>query len=266
VARLRRFSGIVNQATTADRPLAVARPTLGFLRPGHGFIDELRALADWDDRGRVFAMWRRLPRRIEPVLVFRLCLLSALELPKLDRYLEATNLDALGRGALLRLVNSWFPPRLDEAFLDESGGAVGDDLKALCQKPYRDGMDVGLTASRAKILADIAGGSAWPELCGLIGRAAEICIRNGLAFRQDQERAIESATEHFRVSVARLNLRRGRAAESEDALRRAITQEQSLRDLVVALVSTPSVRSDSVGVYVLSDRVPPATDKSVNPL
>jgi len=104
------------------------------------------------------------------------------------------------------------------------------------------------------------------ELCGLIGRAAEICIRNGLAFRQDQERAIESATEHFRVSVARLNLRRGRAAESEDALRRAITQEQSLRDLVVALVSTPSVRIDSVGVYVLSDRVPPATDKSVNPL
>jgi ATP-dependent helicase HepA len=254
VARLQRLSGVVNQATTTHRLLAVARPSLGFLRPGHGFIDELRVLADWDDRGRVFAMWRRLSRQTEPLLVFRVRLISALELPKLGRHLEATTFDTLGRCALHRLVNSWFSPRLDEIFLDESGKPVDEDLAVLCQRPYRDGVDIGLTGPRAEILADIAGRSAWPDLCGRIAEAADLCIRHSQSFRQDQERAIESASEHFRISVARLNVRRGRGAESEAARRRAVTQEDNLRDLVVGLISAPSVRIDSVGVYVLSDR------------
>lgn len=256
LARLQRFSGVVNRPTTVHRPLAVARPDLEFLRPGHAFVDELRTLADWEDRGRVFAMWRQLPGLTEPQLVFRVQVLSGLELPRLDRHLDSTGLDNLGRASLLRLVNSWFPPRLDDVLLNESGGPVDADLQAICRNPYREDVDAGLTGPRAKVLADLVGASAWPEICRRMAKQAEAAVRNCVTFQQDRQQAAEAATEHFRTTLARLGLRRGRAAESDAALGRALRAEERLRDLVLGLIAEPCLRIDSMGVYVLSDGRP----------
>ena len=51
VERLLPFQGLVDQRSTVYRGTAVGHADLLFLRPGHPFVDHVRALSDWEDRG-----------------------------------------------------------------------------------------------------------------------------------------------------------------------------------------------------------------------
>jgi ATP-dependent helicase HepA len=256
VERLLPFRGLVDKPATVNRGTAVGHPELFFLRPGHPFVDHVRALSDWEDRGRAFAMWRRAPGIAIPRFIFRACVITGLELPRLVEHLGQTDLDQPGQAALLRLVSGWFPPRIDEVFLDESGQEADTELVRLCRGRYGDAEDENLSGRDAGVLSSLVGAPVWPRLCRESAGESLNAVRRSQAFTEDLRRAAHAAAEHFRTTLARLQVRSERAAETQAAVKRAICQEEALRELVLELVANPLSRIDALGVYVLSDACP----------
>ncbi len=262
--RLLPFRGLVEQPGTVNRGTAVGHPGLLFLRPGHPFVDHLRALSDWEDRGRAFVMWRRAPGVIIPRFVFRASVLSGLELPRLVEHLGQTDLDQASRASLLRLVSGWFPPRLDEVFLDDTGGDADPELIRLCHSRYTSAEDKNLSGRDARILPALLGQNVWPRLCRSSAEESLNAVRRSPAFTEELRRATDAALEHFRTALVRLQVRGERATETPGALERAIRQEKALQELVFDLIQTPLLRIDALGVYVLSDAVP--AEASIEPV
>jgi ATP-dependent helicase HepA len=256
VERLLPFRGLVEQPATVNRGTAVGHSDLLFLRPGHAFVDHVRTLSDWEDRGRAFAMWRRAPGFTIPRFIFRASVLSGLELPRLVEHLGQTDLDQPGRAALLRLVSGWFPSRLDEVFLDETGAEAEPELVRLCQERYSDADDINLSGRQARILPSLLGAPIWPRVCRESAGESLKAIKHSRAFAEDLHRAVDAAVEHFRTTLARLQVRSERATEMPAALDRAMLQEKVLQELVLELVANPLLRIDALGVYMLSDVFP----------
>ncbi len=256
------FKPLLNLPSTVSRGTAMAHPGVQFVRPGQAFADELWRLAEWDDRGRAFALWRQLPGQIEPRFVFRVAVLTGLELPQLTESLDAAGYDDLARANLLRLVGSWFQARYDEVFLDELGAAAPDQHADYCREEnYDSDIDQNLSDDGSAILVQLFGADTWPALCRRARDAALAAVTRSAPFVADQAQALARAGEHFRVVRARLRARAG-AAESAETITAALAHEDRLEAAVLELIRAPLRTCDAIGFYVLSDAPPesPATD------
>ncbi|MFL5339685.1 MAG: protein DpdE, partial [Gemmataceae bacterium] len=201
--RFQTFEAIVNQPATVFRDVAVTNPDVQLLRPGHAFVAALRGLADWDDRGRAFVMWRQAPGLVEPRFVFRVCVLTGLELPRLLEPLRKAGYDELSQASLLRLVSAWFPPRYDEIFLDERGETADAELADFCTDEYaRD--DMNLDAEKSPVILELLGSRKWPGICRKVRDEALERVPKLPEFVAGQQAAVRSARDHFQMVQSRL--------------------------------------------------------------
>jgi len=180
--------------------------------------------------------------------------LTGLELPRLLEPLRKAGLDELAQANLLRLVNSWFPPRYDEVFLDEHGKPAEPELIARCRPEYDNRKDKNLSAERSAVLPDLLGPRKWANMCTRVRDDALESVRQLPDFQEHQELAVRLAREHFHLQKSRLQARTGQTAETAQALKQEQKVEQSLLHLVEDVLRSPGRRLDAIGVYVLSEK------------
>lgn len=251
------FGSTFNAPLTACRKVAVRDLALEFVRPGHLLVDRTRLLADWDDRGQAFAMWRPTPGLREPVLVFRTGVRTGVDLTPVSHALVGLRWDAVSRGSLLRLIAGWLPTQLHEFFLDTDGQPAPSHLAARCRARYDVGQrDTNLGAERAHVLVTLTGEAAWPALCARAAASGLGYIHSDPEFVRTVAAARSSADEHFETLIARLRVHGRYAIEGEASSVRTLAEQDELRILVREVLSCPQVGVESLGVYVLAESPP----------
>jgi ATP-dependent helicase HepA len=249
--------GIGNYAgepATVNRTLSTQNLDFQFFRPGHPLVESLCALAEWDERGQAFAMWRQMRGISEPIFVFRLALRSVVEIDTVRDRLDEVGWDEVSRGSLLRLIESWQPQRFYEVFLDADGSPAEKRFMETCLPPYTAGHDINLGGQRAHVLVDLTGYAAWRELCELVARCAYTQVRNDPASLAANSEARRAAGEYFEIVLARLRERGRLYVDDAAAVAKLIDEQILFRQLVDSVLAKPSVKIDSIGVYVLSER------------
>lgn len=253
--RFREFQSLTNRPSTVNRGAALEDSGTQFIRPGHAFADSLWRLAEWDDRGRAYALWREMPGQLEPRFVFRIAVLTGLELKHLAERLSAAGYDELARANLLRLVGSWFPARYDEVFLDERGEAASTRHADYCRENYDNEIDKNLSDDDSAVLTRLLGAEMWPVLCRRARDAALEAVTQTEEFHHERDRALAQAADHFRTVRARLRARAG-TAESAAEIHSALAAEDRLEAAVLELIRAPLRTCDSIGFYLLSETRP----------
>lgn len=108
--RLRGGSGVFK------RQDAIAHPGVPLFRLGHGFVDTIGEIINWDERGRSFAMWRQVPQlpdyvEFPPMLVIRFDFIIEAEIAGLAKSLASQDLN-VDLPALRRLADRFLPPMM----------------------------------------------------------------------------------------------------------------------------------------------------------
>jgi ATP-dependent helicase HepA len=250
---LARVGSLAGRACTATRTLSSAEPGLDLLRPGHPLVEELRRLADWDERGQAFALWRKAPGVINPILVFRLGIQSSAQLGPVHDELRSLNWDAVSAASLLRLLAGWFPPHYYRLFVDAEGMQADTRLSQLCHRPYDRKFDINLGGERAHILAELTGEAAWPQVCRSVADEALRRVQASTDFSSRRKSAQDAAYEHLQMVLTRLRLRSQAEAESSESIKRLSTEQLELSQLVEHALAQSVLRIDWFGVYVLSE-------------
>jgi ATP-dependent helicase HepA len=239
---------------TVSRTLATQNLDFEFFRPGHPLVESLYAMAEWDERGQAFALWRQMPGIPEPVFVFRAALRTILEIDTIHDRLDEVGWDEVSRGSLLRLIESWQPQRFYEVFLDADGSPAEPRFMKACMPSYAAGHDINLGGKRAHVLVDLTGPSAWREMCESAARSAHRQVLSDPSFLTATSQARRAAGEYFEMVLARLRERGRLRAEDATAVAKLIAEQDLLRQLVDSVLAKPCIKIDSIGVYVLSER------------
>ncbi len=235
-------------------------------RVGHPFLDGLRDYFEWDDRGRVYAIWRqnnqwqalgqddRLYFRFEFVL-------------QADMSAEEVE-DAGIRAALQRRADATFPPRFETVVTDRNGTPVTNDrLKDLvADRPKRaqdGGTDVNVKDDRLPLLDRFVDRLDWPNDCQRARDAAEDFLHASDAVVRQRDEALQRAESGRRDQIERLRLRAGGHTTGcqQDAYEEQIRHEKRIAAILRRSIETPSVRLDSVGAVILSGATIPTVDE-----
>lgn len=256
-----RFRATGERKGTFHRELALRRPGVRLFRIGEPFIDALAEFTEWDDRGRAFTMWRtRVDWRGESDFV-------ALRFDftiEADRRSVAKAIERAGGGSdspvAQRTVDSFFPPMASTVWLDVGMSEITDSgLLELLRAPYDpERGDIHLSQRRAWLLDEVVGRDFWEQLVrGGRSRAQQL-----VELKVDLATAIEGAqrqvSRHSQVRMEQMRVRLA-ASESGAILMADPTELASAADFEAATlagVGSPVVRLDSVGVIILSARVP----------
>jgi ATP-dependent helicase HepA len=242
----------MTQATyTFSRLRATKEPSVELLRPGARLLDWFRELADWDDRGRAFVLWRRVPGWYDPRVIGRVCVNATL-----DDEMPTPQLDDVGRASLRRMTANWFVPWRSEWFLHIDCSEAEECEIDLCRPSYEKQSDVNLGGPRVPLLLSVVGAASWPTLCSSWAEAAieyaqssgELCDRLSLAQTEAQE--------WFAHREARLLVLEHQRIDKEIASERKLLTV--LQNYVNTLLSRPRLTIDAIGVYVLSAEPPEA--------
>ncbi len=241
---------------------------VGLLRYGDALMSGMTALAETDDRGRSFAMWRFAPDHVgDPVadIYFRFDFVLEVDVAEAAKALCDYGRDTNAAGAAIRRRGDMaLPPFHRSMWLDRELVAVTDEvlLKRLTRpysvQPDRSGaLDLNLNARRWQrvLQLQLPELSFWSDLCGKARIAAEAALR---ADRDLIESLATAEQRALRVDFGRLGQLRARArADAEDGCDLAL--EERLAGALRDGIRAPRVRVDTVGtVFVSASR--PATD------
>ncbi|WP_281040955.1 protein DpdE [Rhizobium sp. BK068] len=236
---------------------------VGILRYGDPLITGMTALTDADDRGRSFAMWRFAPDHIgDPLAEFYF---------RFDFILEADNSAAMrvlathdrdtsaARAAVRRRGDMALAPFYRSIWLDRELNPVHDKaLLARLARPYsvkpdRSGaFDVNLNSRRWQRLLQLQLPELayWRELCGKARSVAENALRADPELIASLGQAEQRAA---RIDQGRLGQLRVRArAEGHEAESAELAFEEQLAVGLLAGISVPRVRLDTIGAVLMS--------------
>jgi ATP-dependent helicase HepA len=247
--RLLSLADLVQVPYTFSRRRATRDASLELLRPGARLLDWLRELADWDDRGRAFVMWRRVPEWHDARVLARVNVLATIGDER-----EEDEFDEVGWASIRRMTANWFAPFRSEWFLHVDGAVAHDDEAALCLPPYDRREDLNLGGTRVPALLSVVPPDRWAELCQRWAAAALEQVRNSLEFDQRLSQARSDAIAWFAQRETRLRLREQRDIAGDIADERAMLSK--LRERVDQLLAQPRLTVDAIGVYVLSAEAP----------
>jgi len=245
---------MLNRPATTLRQVAVESFESEFLRPGHAAVVACEELLEWDDRGRAFALWRRLPAYSEPQVVFRCLVRVKIDLQNVEAALGKDQWDEIERCGLLRLIQGWFGEFYEDCFLDVSGDPASAAAIADCRLPYQKPRDHNLGKERAADVQAEFGSETWTGWCQVVTKRALDNVRKGDALRQKSDQAQHDVTRHFDLLRARLTARMHAGVEGAAGIREELARQQKLQDLVGAVLNAPTVYLDAIGAYVLSAR------------
>lgn len=251
---------------TFHRKAAVNRK-VRLLRYGDVFVEAVKSFSDLDDRGRSFAIWRRVFNGFEgedPSMYFRFDFLIE---PRLDVANEVlanssqNNTDA-ARAAISRRGDALFPPRVVHVWIDEEGEEPASVfVETYLDPPYaKDGagdryIDTNLNPARFDSLMQATPStfSNWSERCERIRDRARALLVGRQEFSDSKRDAIEKAKREDEVRYAQLAARiqslNGAEAEAERALQ---ALEVKLHEALYTGIADPSIKVDVVGVIFLS--------------
>ena len=196
--------------------------------------------------------------------MFRICTLTGLELPLLEQAMKDADYDELSQAALLRLVNSWLPPRIDEIHLNEDGHPVPTELQNWCKDVYDSDVDLNLGGYRSIALLDHFGESQWVDICQHVRDSSLNLLAELPSLKQEQSEVERQATNHFQMVRSRMESRHRANLESELSLQQDLERLELLQNLVVEIIRNPRRRIDAIGLYLLSGAPPEINDPRAN--
>lgn len=253
---------------TYSRIEAALRPDVRLLRPGESFVEELARYVQWDDRGRVYAVYRH--DRTMPVepgeewVGFRFDMVVEGDIRAAEIALRSATQSgesACHTRMLRRRFDALLPPTYDSVYINHAGYEVSDPhLIELLRRPYAKrkdaGSDTNLQDEQLEVLRDIVDPGTWQAVCEHASQAAQAIVLARARQSAACDAAVRLARRDTDLRLSRLRLREALQADVEGDLQ----LELLLSEPLIAGLQHPSVRVDSVGLYVLSgnDRFAPA--------
>ncbi|WP_437896177.1 protein DpdE [Sorangium sp. So ce124] len=244
--RIRTFLPSPRRLFTFGRKRATQEMDVELLRPGHPLLDGLRALADWDDRGRAFALWRKVPGWRAPHLVARVCVRATLDTSLMG---EAAR-DAIAAASVQRLAMNWFATWRSEHFLQADGTAATNEQIEQCTPSYQTPRDTNLGGERSSALHALVPSIEWPTYCHRMAETALDLARKDASFVQALSQARSEADEYFGKLEVHLRLRERQGMLGDIAAERAM--HRSVHDRVDEFLARPAFHVDAIGIYVLA--------------
>lgn len=229
---------------------------LRLLRYGEPFLAGVSAIADSDDRGRSFALWREVggysAEQIADIFL-RFDFIAEVDLGQALLVLGHSGVDTVAaRAALRRRGDLVLPPRFSTIWLDSNLSPVRDpQLRDLLEAPYlpdqRSGKyrDTNINAHRWQRVKTMRLDPVahWSELCRQGRERAETCLRSDPGFLERLRTAGgEAAVIDFgRISqlevrerqnpgagTAQLDLERGIAAKMREGIRQPYVRLETI--------------------------------------
>jgi ATP-dependent helicase HepA len=247
---------------TFSREQVLRTPGAWLYRLGNRLVEALNEFMHWDDRGRVFALWRRHRNRREANWVgFRFDYIVSADTSAARPEFERYGRPEASLPALQRRADALLPPLVESVFIDRHGKAVTDSALLEVLTPlYRSGPfdDFDLTdRNHRAVLGHWLGGEYWEDICHRAREASEreLMNRGDTPLRQRCAEMAERADRLLAGRVEQLELRRVEGllggVQAED-----VELERALRQILVEGMRKPRLRLDSLGLIIVSQRAP----------
>lgn len=236
------------------------------LRYGSEFVDSVKRFSDSDDRGRCFAIWRKVREGIESDYwgcFFRFDFLIQTNLdPAKTILVEKNGIESRGWFSTLgRRGVDLFPPMLDTVWLDSDGEEVEPSFAEQFLTPrykkegFDDYIDKNLDSASFRKLAletpDFF--STWDERCERLEIAATSIVLNRLDLRNRQKFAERRLKERDQIRFEQLMTRIQMLPDDEASDEQSrLNLEKKISEALIMGVHSPSVTIDVVGVIILS--------------
>lgn len=246
------FDVALRRPLTWKRRVAVNRPDVRLLRPGAPLVNAIERLLKWDDRGSAFATWR-VQRGLggigEERLFFRLCWVVS---P--GPIAEAGLLKMEDAQGLYRRADNLFP---SWTLVQHVGADLVEvrekETLELLERPFLPednyyARDFNLS-SRPAWLHSVIGESEFADLCERIRDYGKEMLEGSEEFTKSCNKALEAARLD---NERRLQRRKTRILRGDLSVEREFEFDAA----VMQSVEFPSVRLDSVGVFVLAGYIP----------
>jgi ATP-dependent helicase HepA len=207
----------------------------------------LRYVRERDDRGRVYAFWKRQPD-LEDGLVIAAQRFDLILEPALPSDTDASQ-DELA--ILARRARSLLPPVTETVWVGADGVEVVDraTVRRLASKYSPDFGDVRIDETRWGAVEQACPGIDWETWC----QSAHDFAERTVPAREDVIARIAVAKAAAdRQGLARIEALRGRESLGADA--DALAFEERAAESVLAAVSHPRVVVDAIGLVILSSR------------
>jgi ATP-dependent helicase HepA len=233
------------------------RPRSSLLRPGAAFIEVLERVALWDDRGIAYATLRVEPGWPGVWRGFRLVWLLE---PALDS--QSAVYSRARSSELARRAEAFLPTLTVEQYVDEDGTPVNEpELIAILSRPYQQqrdptGRQDRNLGSRPEELREVIGQSQFVALVEHVTTRARGALLDTFEVTSALAAAREACEKDGRKAQRGLEVRSVLAAVHPGLVEKPLPEE--LADLATLRhsVSSPSVRLDEIGFFVITATAP----------
>lgn len=257
--RARRRKGPCTGWMTLDRQQAT-KSRVPLARIGHPFIEDLRHLTEWDDRGCAYACWRVVPdyerrfKGMEPEDVF--FRFDFVVEPNVPAVAEQARQAGLSIGAVSRRAEEAFGPVFHTIWVDVDGTQVTDaELLEELNRPYDRNTDTNLRDSRWAKVDDLGLVANWSRVCEQAETAARRHLGEAIGLDDAVASAVRQVKKRARHDELLLEARLA-VSETGGADTRALEVGGKLSHCLRTAVEDPRVRLDSVGAVFVSARNP----------
>ena len=257
---------------TYDRQSAARRRGLRLVRPGLELVDNLEKMLRWDDRGTAYATWRMEPDwRVElrgPWLGFHLVFVVEANLEAAQEVLGSSSRSEtfpISLTGIKRRLDSILPPWTDQLYIDIQVQPVSDPvLLGVLGRPYTTQPDASgrrdfNLGGRRNALYEAIGFEELFSACNRVRQEAEGQLRASQQFDSLVNDRVQSALAELDVRRRGLE-RRGKAIlEESGGTESGLEVDILVNSAVAAGIKSPTIRLDSIGLIIVSDR-PPSDD------
>ena len=247
---------------TYERAEVANRRGVRLVRPGLELVDNLERLLRWDDRGTAFATWRVEPRWFGEGrgtwLGFRLVYVLEADVESVQVALF-DDMDAL---SLRRRMDSLLPPWTMTLYVDAEMEPITDPLLLeILARPYSDrsdgdgARDYNL-GSRRDALYTTIGFSQLSDACMRATQASEELLKNSPQFQHWMDHYASKAVRELYADNDKLERRNEAFLRETGEAAVGIERDRRVNAAIAEALSTPSVRLDALGLFVVSNSSP----------
>ena len=255
---------------TYERPSASRRRGLRLVRPGLELVDNLEKMLRLDDRGTAYATWRMEPdwpgESRGPWLGFGfLVFVVEASLDAAQDVLRNSSLPEtfpISLAGIKRRLDSILPPWTDQLYIDIQMQPVSNPfLLDVLVRPYTTDpdasgrMDFNL-GSRRNALYEAIGFDELFSACNRVRQEAEAQLRTTQQFNSMVNGRVQSALAELDVSRWGLERRVKAILEESGGTASGLEVDILVNSAVAAGIASPTIRLDSIGLVIVSDRPP----------
>lgn len=244
-----------------SREVARANPGTRLLRPGSSLVTTLEKVMRYEDRGSSFATWRHHPRWPRGArgewLGFRLTYVVEFDMVAVNERM-AERLDRSARAAVRRRADALFAPWIETLTLDihlqpETDPLVDEILATPYLAADRKGSDYNL-GSRREDLYRLVDPALFRQRCHEVRQKSNRLIQESPSFRARVEEGIRKARTELGTRMELLQRRQQQLELQTGRRDPAIEYELAVSQALMDVVTSPRIRLDAIGCFVISDQ------------